>query len=179
MAEHILDGIPADPGEFPHMAAIGYPQIGSESSLSFDCGGTLISHKFVLTAAHCLTDIRRQPTVVRLGKVAIHSTRESDIDGSIDLRIRVNFFFKLSLSIRLKISLRQQMTVHPDYIPREIYNDIGIIELDESVTFTEKIRPTCLYMDVNDPPDNKKLYVTGWGTVNTKSKSLKSLPIYI
>lgn len=32
-----------DPGEFPHMTAIGYSAELDEGKYSFDCGGTLIS----------------------------------------------------------------------------------------------------------------------------------------
>ena len=41
---HIINGLPADPGEFPHMAAIGYKNVLNE--VSYDCGGSLISSKF-------------------------------------------------------------------------------------------------------------------------------------
>lgn len=46
----IVGGTKAEPKEFPHMAAIGY---NSGSTIRWDCGGTLISELFVLTAAHC------------------------------------------------------------------------------------------------------------------------------
>lgn len=61
----VLGGEPAAAAEFPWMAALGYH---GNDSISFDCGGTLISDFFIITAAHCVKR-NRPPVIVRLGKV--------------------------------------------------------------------------------------------------------------
>ncbi|KAG8232282.1 hypothetical protein J437_LFUL011222 [Ladona fulva] len=52
--ELIVGGQAAKSGEFPHMAAIGFQQQGS-NGYDWDCAGSLISDLFVLTVAHCTT----------------------------------------------------------------------------------------------------------------------------
>lgn len=66
IAQSIIGGYRVQVGEFPHFAALAYIE---EGQLSFDCGGVLISEKFVLTAAHCCSKVEKPPIIVRLGKV--------------------------------------------------------------------------------------------------------------
>ena len=47
----IVGGVKANENEFPHMGAIGYTNLNQE--LNFACGASLISERFLLTAAHC------------------------------------------------------------------------------------------------------------------------------
>lgn len=47
--------------------ALGYSK---SDSIHFDCAGTIISEKFILTVAHCA---KKRPTVVRVGAVSIRN----------------------------------------------------------------------------------------------------------
>lgn len=64
--DYIIQGTAADLREYPHMAAIGYPN--DENTIEYNCGGTLISDQWIVTAAHCVGK-RKPPTTVRMGNV--------------------------------------------------------------------------------------------------------------
>jgi len=68
LSPHILDGIAVDDGIYPHMAAIAFSNFGS---FNYRCGGSLISRRHVLTAAHCVNSVELTPVHVRLGTVNI------------------------------------------------------------------------------------------------------------
>lgn len=110
----IVGGQPADPGEYPWMAALlseTYEQV---------CGGVLISPQFILSAAHCLVGKRASDFTVRLGEYdfSINSTEK-------DYRVA-------------------QLFNHPNYNSKNQQNDISLIKLATKVRFTDDIRHICL-----------------------------------
>ncbi|XP_032594081.1 serine protease Hayan [Drosophila grimshawi] len=143
LSPHILGGTEVELGTYPHMAAIAFSVV---DKIVFSCGGTLISSRHVLTAAHCVS--KDLPLYVRLGAV--------NISGDLDHQ---------------DINVTSNVVLHPDYVSSTKYNDIAVLELAKEVTLDVNVSPACLAFDSADPPETAQLYVAGWGIMNLKTKS--------
>lgn len=145
LVNHIFNGIEAELNEFPHIAALGYPAKGEETP--FRCGASLISYRFLLTAAHCLSPT--EPTFARLGVVKI---TDYDVnDPPVDLAIT-------------------QTYVHPNYTGRPLKNDIALLLLNRTIT-EEFLHPACLFTNPIDPDPETILTIAGWGSTDPNDGS--------
>lgn len=61
---NIYGGTQTEKGEFPYMVALGYENEDKDDNnseaIKYNCGGTLISSQYVLTAAHCVSNVQER-----------------------------------------------------------------------------------------------------------------------
>ncbi|XP_022921276.2 trypsin-7-like [Onthophagus taurus] len=131
----IVGGIPANIEDFPYQISLQYR--GQHA-----CGGSIISSKFVVTAAHCTDGAKAESLSVRVGSTSYR-------DGG-------------------KIIQIQKIIQHPSYDNSVIDYDVSILELKDELEFNENVQ--AIKLAENDVGPNHFAVVSGWGTLKENGK---------
>lgn len=129
--QEIVGGSVAAPGAWPF-------QVQIQLNGGHGCGGSLLSERFVLTAAHCVRG--RSPASLSL-RFGLHD--QANPGPHVQTR---------GVSV---------VHVHPNYNPATLANDVAVLELDAPVPFGARIQP--LNLRRTDPAVGTGAFVTGWG----------------
>ena len=135
----------------PVFAIIGGTKV-NENSYSYQvsirnngfhkCGGSVLNHNWILTAAHCTVKYPLATMMVVLGSNNVMS-------GGIAVRIK-------------------KLIPHPSYIRGLHHDDIGLINLEKSIAFSDTIKPINLPKTNIDDDFNYSVVFTGWGFSEVK-----------
>uniref|UniRef100_A0A670JF75 Peptidase S1 domain-containing protein n=1 Tax=Podarcis muralis TaxID=64176 RepID=A0A670JF75_PODMU len=136
-------GVNTLPGTWPWMVSIRTP---FRSGYQHTCGGSLISAKWILTAAHCFRDKR----YLENWELLLGSTVLSRPGPDAEVR-----FLK-------------RVVEHESYIPQQQVNDIALIELDDPIQCSDYIQPACLPESFVDVSAMAHCYIAGWGYTQEK-----------
>ncbi|XP_062702305.1 trypsin-1 isoform X1 [Aedes albopictus] len=135
--KRIVGGMETRVNQYPWMTILKYNN-------RFYCGGTLITDRHVMTAAHCVHGFSR----TRMS-VTLLDHDQSMLNETETITAKVERIYK-----------------HPKYSPLNYDNDIAVLRLDTVLQMTDKLRPVC-------QPTSGELYtgyngiVTGWGTTSS------------
>ncbi|XP_053728811.1 ST14 transmembrane serine protease matriptase a [Synchiropus splendidus] len=147
----IVGGQDAEEGEFPWQVSLhvkGYGHV---------CGATIISPKWLVTAAHCVQDD---------GKTRF--SQPQTWEAHLGLHSQGVAGHSVKRNLKAVIS-------HPNYNDYTFDNDIALMELESPITYSDYIQPICLPAPQHIFPDAHIVWITGWGATREGGFAAKVL----
>lgn len=134
-----------------------------ESGSEYLCGASIISERWVITAAHCVIGDTPDPYCegenCKVISSYIHSpTTITFVAGEFHLRNIEGHEQQRSVDL---------VIAHPEYDTIKLKNDIALLRVDTPFEFNSAVSAVSLAEQI--PPPGTKLHIAGWGITETGS----------
>lgn len=144
--KYIYGGEEAKPGQFPFLVSIRLKE--ATNNLTHQCGGSIVSDRFILTAGHCIYERNAENYTILLG-----AHHKFDIDNVYKIDVK-------------------KFILHEKFIYNKIgLHDIGLIELAEPINFTQNVTPITLNKKFIN--ETVEAIICGWGESNVSTVEMK------
>lgn len=146
LRQWVVGGVDADKGAYPWQISFQWSStlVGNLHM----CGGTIISKDWILTAAHCITDIKYFTYIIVAGEHNLQVEEGTE-----------------------QVREIQEFIVHPGYSDDNTVNDIALLHLKTPLKFDAMVQPACLpktSMKEQIYSDGAKTILSGWGELDPK-----------
>ncbi|CAD0197585.1 unnamed protein product [Chrysodeixis includens] len=132
----IIGGVTAPEAYAPHMAALVFDRITKD----IICGGSIISRRLVLTAAHCIEPMIEDNKLIPSFRVIV-GTNNWNSGGT--------------------VAKVKDYVMHPKWDSKNIKNDIGVVILKRKLKLNDRV--AVIPLDFGVVGGCNKAFVTGWG----------------
>ncbi|XP_026077201.1 trypsin II-P29 isoform X1 [Carassius auratus] len=143
LSNKIVGGENATAGSWPWQVSI------HEVGFGHNCGGTLINKDWVLTAAHCFQEFNASHILMYFGRLNQSGSNPYETNRT-----------------------ASQIINHPNFNISNVDNDIALVQLSSSVTFSDHIKPVCLAAAGSVFGAGIESWVTGWGTLQSNGTQI-------
>ncbi|XP_047512094.1 serine protease easter-like [Pieris napi] len=166
LGNRIFGGKYAKLYEFPWMALISY---NKRYGPQFECAGTIINSKYILTAAHCV--VNKNIRDVRIG--------DFDVSSEMDCEYEAGVYPTCENRTQ---NMRVEMAIpHSEYRRMPPTNDIALLRMQGEMDFSHSnVEPICLPITPelqNTVLDFKTGTVAGWGVTETGIEATKLMKV--
>jgi len=137
--QRIVGGNHLAVGQYPWQVAILH---GDNTLLNQRCGGTLVSDRHVITAAHCTSGFRKSDLFVRVGDTSFDTNKEVSNASTLGV---------------------EKIIIHPEFDNSTFQHDIAILVLSRRLPLRKfpNIKPACL--PVKRTNYRGPGFISGWG----------------